>query len=431
MANHNEQPRPSLDPAGIPIEDPAIEIVNLGKEYKIYDTPSQRLLEWLPFGGTKSRHRSVFALKDINLTVGRGRTVGLVGPNGAGKSTLLKILTGTTFPTKGRYSIQGKVASLLELGAGFHADFTGRENIYLNAAMLGLSREETEEKFEEILEFSELAPFIDSPIRTYSSGMVCRLGFSTAIAVDPEVLIIDEILAVGDLHFQKKCVEKIWSFKERGKTILFCSHSLYDVRQLCDRAVWIHKGGVRMFDDAVAVTNAYATYEKELVGRETDVLEALPGEKVEGGAKGPHIVSIDMLDANSGESVREVQPLADLCVRVHWKNPANDIPLAIGVGFTRTDSTHCLGHSTEQDGIELRGSEGVLDLILPKLRLLSGEFVVFVWLMDERGIHRFHQMLAPRNLLVMNRGMEVGLFLQDHEWQARDPMCVLRDEEGT
>ncbi len=400
--------------------EPAVVVEGLSKEYRVYGNPYNRILEVLPFVSGKDRHRKVFALKDVSFSVPKGRAVGLVGPNGAGKSTLLKILTGTSFPTSGRYRIHGRVASLLELGAGFHMDFTGRENIYLNAAMMGFSRAETEAKFEEILEFSELERFIDSPIRTYSSGMVCRLGFSTAIAVDPDVLIIDEILAVGDMHFQRKCVEKIWSFKERKKTILFCSHSLYDVRQLCDDALWIHQGRVRMHDSAVAVTNAYATYEKELVGRETDVLENLPGEPVESGPKGPHIEEIEILDMRTEEPAYEVPPLSDLKIRVRYRNDGDPIPLCMGIGLTRTDTTHCIGHTTGMDGVVFGGQEGVVELLLPGLRLLSGEFVLFVWLMDERGVHRYHQALAPRNLVVMNDGKEVGLFLQEHEWVVRE-----------
>ncbi len=406
---------------GVSADEIAIQAEGLGKEYRIYGNPYHRLLEKL---GARPRHRLVRALQDVNFAIRKGASVGIVGPNGAGKSTLLKILTGTTFPSHGRCRINGRVASLLELGAGFHQDFTGRENIYLNAALMGFSRAEMKDRFAEILEFSELEPFIDAPIRTYSSGMVCRLGFSIAISVDPDILIIDEILAVGDLHFQRKCVEKIWSFKERGKTIIFCSHSLYDVRQLCEEAIWIHEGRIRMHDSAVAVTNAYATYEKELVGRETDVLENLPGEPTDLGPKGPHIVEVEIVDLDSGRPAYEVAPLCNLAVRVKYRNDQEPMPLCLGIGFTRTDTTHCIGHTTGLDGVRFGGREGVVELRLPGLRLLSGEFVVFVWLMDERGVHRYHQALAPRNLVVMNRGKEVGLFLQEHEWVVHEGLTV-------
>ncbi|MCA8972764.1 MAG: ABC transporter ATP-binding protein, partial [Planctomycetes bacterium] len=245
------------------MDNPAIEVWNLSKTYRLYGNPWHRVLESLP-GAKRQRHKAVHALKDVNFHVPSGTCVGLVGGNGAGKSTLLKILTGTTFPTGGGFRIRGRIASLLELGAGFNRDFTGKENIFMNAALMGFSRREAMKKYDEILDFSELGEFIHAPIRTYSSGMVCRLGFSVAVATDPDVLIIDEILAVGDMHFRRKCVDRIMSYRERGKTMFFCSHSLYDVRQICDRAVWMKNGEVKMFDDSVIVTNEYATYENTL-----------------------------------------------------------------------------------------------------------------------------------------------------------------------
>ena len=402
------------------MEGLSVRVRGISKEYRLYGNPYNRLLERMPWN-KKPRHQKIIALHDVSLDIKPGTTVGLVGANGAGKSTLLKILTGTTFATKGCYEIKGRVASLLELGAGFHGDFSGRENVYLNAAMMGLSREETEDRFDEILTFSELGHFIDAPIRTYSSGMVCRLGFSTAIAVDPDVLIIDEILAVGDMHFQKKCVDKIWKFKEMGKTILFCSHSLYDIRQLCDDALWIHEGTVRLHSDAVQVTNEYATYEKELIGKEADVLKDLPGIPVGNeNRSGPHIVNCEVLNAETGELCYKTTPGQDIRIRVHYRNGADLAPLSLGIGFTRTDATFCFGHSSEMDGIQIGGREGIVDLDLKALRLLSGEFVIFVWLMDSTGVHRFHQAMASQNLVVMNMGKENGLFLQEHEWIVRE-----------
>ncbi|MHC4515876.1 MAG: ABC transporter ATP-binding protein, partial [Planctomycetota bacterium] len=221
--------------------DPAIRVRNLTKTYKIYGTPYGRLLEQMPWS-KRRLHRPVHALEGVTFDVAEGQCVGLVGSNGAGKSTLLKILTGTSFPSAGEYTIRGRIASLLELGAGFHMEFTGRENIYINAAMMGIPRREAKRRVEQIVAFSELGEFIDAPLRTYSSGMVCRLGFSVAVATDPDVLILDEILSVGDMHFQRKCVDKIFDYKSRGKTLFFCSHSLYDVRQICSDAIWLKQG---------------------------------------------------------------------------------------------------------------------------------------------------------------------------------------------
>ncbi len=393
----------------------AVEIRNLGKEYRLYGNPYNRLLEALTLG-KKNYHRSIWALKDITLDVPRGETLGIVGENGAGKSTLLKILSGTTFPTVGGYRIVGKVASLLELGAGFHKDFSGRANIFMNAAMMGFSRREMERKFDEILEFSGLEDFIDAPLRTYSSGMVCRLGFSTAISVDPDVLILDEILSVGDMEFQKRCVDKVWSFKKQGKTILFCSHSLYDIRQLCDEAVWLKGGRIREIGNAMMVTNDYATYEKQLIGSEMDVLSQLPGRPFEG-ENPPRIERIRTLDPATGEPLREVRPRDPVQVAVDFFNPGPPRKVSLGIGFTRTDTTLCFAFATAWEGLDVDRTSGRILLDIPRLDLLAGEFVIFAWLVDPEETIRYDQAVQEETLVVKNEGKEVGLILQEHSWE--------------
>ncbi len=396
----------------------AVEIQNLGKEYRLYGNPYHRLLESLTLG-KKKYHRSLWALRDISIDVPKGSTFGLVGGNGAGKSTLLKILSGTTFPTVGGFRVQGKVASLLELGAGFHKDFSGRANIFMNAAMMGFSRREMERNFQEILEFSGLQDFIDAPLRTYSSGMVCRLGFSVAISVDPDVLILDEILSVGDMEFQKRCVDKIWSFKKQGKTILFCSHSLYDIRQLCDEAAWLKNGRIREIGNAMMVTNDYATYEKQLIGREMDVLSQLPGRPAEEENR-PRIDGIRTVDPATGEPLQEVRPGAAVQVVVDFSNPGPPREVSLGVGFTRTDTTLCFAFSTAWEGLKVEKSAGRIVLDIPRLDLLAGEFVVFAWLVDPEEKIRFDQAVQEKNLVVRNVGKEVGLILQDHQWEVEE-----------
>lgn len=187
-----------------------------------------------------------WALRDVSLDVRHGETVALVGGNGAGKSTTLSVVAGTVSPTTGSVEVEGRIGALLELGAGFHPDLTGRENIYLNASLLGLGREEVEDKFRKIVTFSELFDFIDVPLRNYSSGMQVRLGFSVAIHINPDVLLMDEVFAVGDAHFQQKCIHRVMQFREAGKTLLFVSHSAESVRRLCGRVVWLDHGHVRM-----------------------------------------------------------------------------------------------------------------------------------------------------------------------------------------
>lgn len=222
----------------------SITVTHLSKRFNLYARPLHRFKEWATLG-RRSYHTAFWALRDVNLAIPSGASTGIIGPNGAGKSTLLKIITGTLFPTEGEAKVEGRVAALLELGTGFHPEFTGRLNIYLNGKMLGLSDDEIAEKFDEIVSFSELGNFIEQPIRTYSSGMTMRLGFSIASCVDPDVLIIDEALSVGDAYFSQKCVRRIREFRERGVTILFVSHDPSAVLTLCDRAVLLEQGVVQ------------------------------------------------------------------------------------------------------------------------------------------------------------------------------------------
>lgn len=222
----------------------AIEVRNMSKDFKlVFDKPAtlkERLVFW-----NREKPQWHHVLKDINLEIKKGDTIALVGTNGSGKSTLLKLMTKILYPTKGTLETAGKLTSLLELGAGFHPDFTGRENIYFNASIFGLTKTEIEKRIDEIIEFSELGSFIDNPVRTYSSGMYMRLAFSVAINVDAEILLIDEILAVGDQHFQDKCFAKLKELRDSDKTIVIVSHSLDMIRKLCTRAVWIYKGELK------------------------------------------------------------------------------------------------------------------------------------------------------------------------------------------
>ena len=205
----------------------------------------------------RNRKEKREVLKDINLTIKNGEAVALIGVNGSGKSTLLKLMTKIIYPNKGKIETHGKLTSLLELGAGFHPDFSGRENIYFNASIFGLTRKQIDERFNDIIEFSELGSYIDNPVRTYSSGMYMRLAFSIAINVDAEILLIDEILAVGDQHFQEKCFKKMMELKKEGKTMVFVTHSMSAVKKFCDRAVWLSNGRIRMDGNTEDVVNEY------------------------------------------------------------------------------------------------------------------------------------------------------------------------------
>lgn len=235
----------------------SINVSNVSKNFKLYYDKASTLKERLLFFSKRKKAENIEVLKNINLKIYEGESVALIGTNGSGKSTLLKLMTKIIYPNKGKITINGKLTSLLELGAGFHMDFSGRENIYFNASIFGLTKKQIDERLEKIIEFSELGEFIDNPVRTYSSGMYMRLAFSIAINVDADILLIDEILSVGDQHFQDKCFDRLMELKKAGKTIVIVSHSLESVRQFCDRCVWIYNGEVRMDGKTNEVLDEY------------------------------------------------------------------------------------------------------------------------------------------------------------------------------
>ncbi len=234
----------------------AIIVDDVDKSFKLYYDKATTLKERILFR-KRNNYEKKEILSDIRLTIKKGETVALIGVNGSGKSTLLKLMTKIIYPNKGKIIINGKLTSLLELGAGFHPDFSGRENIYFNASIFGLTRVEIDKRIDKIIEFSELGTFIDNPVRTYSSGMYMRLAFSVAINVDADILLIDEILAVGDQHFQDKCFEKLRELKKEGKTIVIVTHDMNAVRNLCDRAIWLYNGRVKLDDRSKKVVDEY------------------------------------------------------------------------------------------------------------------------------------------------------------------------------
>ncbi|HED66192.1 MAG TPA: ABC transporter ATP-binding protein [Planctomycetes bacterium] len=397
----------------------ALEAEGLGKAYRMYPGPLQRVLEGITFGRHKG-YSEFWALKDTNFRLKPGSSFGLCGANGAGKSTLLKILSGTTAPSVGRYRARGRVASLLELGAGFHMEFTGRANIVMNGTMMGLTREEISRKMDSIIDFAELGDYIDEPVRTYSSGMGLRLGFAVAVAVDPEILIIDEVFAVGDMYFQKKCVDKIYEFKKRGKTILFCSHSLYDVRQLCDQAIWLDHGECRAIGDSVEVTNEYSAFQRHHISEDDSVvghIEEAPELATRAGEDLPHIVDARIYRMGTDEECYQVTTGDSIEVRVWWENPhPEETPIQIGVAFMRQDMTTCGGVGTHLSGYEFSGERGCLVVRLPNLQLLSGQFLIPVVLFDGEGVHKYQEYVLPENLVVRTKTRDIGLFRLTHEW---------------
>jgi len=389
---------------------PVLEARGLGKRYRLFRSPFARVREVLTLGALRG-HDERWALRDVDLTVPRGAAVGVCGANGAGKSTLLKILSGTTAPSEGRHRARGRVASLLELGTGFHLDFTGRENVLLHGMLAGHSRREVERAAGAIFEFAELGEALDAPVRTYSTGMGMRLGFAAALGFDPDVLILDEVFAVGDLYFQKKCVDRLLRFQESGRTILFCSHSLYDLRQLCERALWLDRGRVRLEGDSTLVTGRYAAWQEEELERERlGEAEALRPDW-------PRIEGVELVDAK-GTPVERVHTGDDLELLVRWRNPDPAAhPIQLGVTFVRQDRTLCAAAGTHLDGLTVEGSEGTAVLHLPRFSLLSGTFEVRVYLFDGDGVFRYQEVALDRELAVDAGTVEVGLVRLEHRWE--------------
>ncbi len=388
----------------------AVEAERLGKRYDLYATPARRVLEWLTLGRF-SGHSELWALCDLDLRVPRGAVLGLCGANGSGKSTLLKVLSRTTTPTAGRFRTVGRVLSLLELGIGVELALTGRENVVRQALMHGYSRREIVPRLDAIVEFSELGGHVDEPVRTYSSGMAMRLAFSAAALMDPDVLILDEVLAVGDVSFQKKCIERIRAIKQAGTTILFCSHSIYDLRQLCDEALWLRDGRCAGLGDVVDVTAAYF-YSQTGSGLAAPERPVAP-------AKGtPRIQGLELVDGNGAVVSAGAWTGDDLAVRVSIESPNGfEDGLHLAIGFRREDGVLCAGVSTLADGRPTVNASGVVILRLPKLALLSGTYLIDAWLLDRTGVCRYHEFVWEQKLVVRDRSGTLGVYLPERSWE--------------
>jgi homopolymeric O-antigen transport system ATP-binding protein len=350
----------------------ALRVDNVSKQYRIYDRPGDRLKESLTRGRWKW-HRAFWALRDVSFEVEPGTTTGIIGPNGSGKSTLLQIITGTLEPTHGGVWVDGRIAALLELGAGFNLEFTGIENVYMNAALMGFSRKETEARLEEIERFAEIGDFINQPVKTYSSGMYLRLAFATAVSSDPQILIIDEALSVGDALFQHRCLRRIKQMQERGTTILFVSHDPAAIRELCSSAILLNEGRIEATGKTLDVLNRYQrlimehekAYNRQwLTAHNTPAgVATLPVDETLGerssnlkftyrhGDGSAEILNAELLDS-SGQTVEVVDSGSTLMVRVRVKfNREVDKPV-VGFLLRNKHGVHAYGCNTEQKQLE-------------------------------------------------------------------------------
>ncbi len=351
---------------------------HISKTYRLYAEPRDRLIELLT---GKKRHSEVHALRDVSATIPKGSVVGVVGENGSGKSTLLKILAGTTAPTSGDVHVSGRVTAILELGAAFHPDFTGRKNVLLQAALTGLSRKEVNEALPGIEEFAELGEFFDRPIRTYSSGMTMRLAFAVATAVLPDIIILDEALAVGDGRFQKKCVDRIFELRASGRTIFFCSHALYYITTLCDRALWLRHGEIACEGDANSVVQEY---EKFLASKEQPQTQAALAAHASSPGRILRAVTLN----GSGTATRDFRPGDTWILEVEFEGDSLERALHLHVAIVTSDQITCFVADSRLSGEgPFRGkSRYTLRLRVDQLPLAKGEFFAATFLGDEKAM---------------------------------------------
>ncbi len=347
------------------------------------------------------------ALDGIDLDLRRGESIGIIGENGAGKSTLLKIVAGVVRPSAGEVDVRGRVGALLELGSGFHPDYTGRENIYLSSALMGLSLRQTREKVDAIIAFADIGGQIDEPIKHYSSGMVVRLGFAVATALAPDVLITDEVLAVGDASFQKKCIAWVEGFLQGGGTLLLCSHSMYHVQTLCRTAMWIHHGRVRMHGSAFDVTREYLTYHEEKTA----------GERPAARAEGPVARLLDAWTEDGAGARSATFALGEDLVLQGVAYEPDDRPPVLLFGVVRADGTSVYGsHSNESDYVpnRLEPRRFAFAVRFGSLALLPGKYLLRVHTLDPEGLRLFDTL--EREFVVTGHTRDYGLVGLPHAW---------------
>lgn len=421
-------------------DEVVLRVSHVSKEYKLYDSPRERFKALF---SNKVRHRSHWALKDISFELKRGQCVGVVGDNGAGKSSLLKLLAGTMRPSSGTVDRVGRVTAILELGAGFHPEFSGRDNLYFAGSLIGIGHEEMKQLEPGIIAFSELGDAMDRAVKTYSSGMTVRLAFALVTAVPPDVLIIDEALAVGDQHFQKKCVARIMEFRDNGCTILFCSHSSYHIRHLCDQAIWLKGGQVMEMGPTEAVMGSYEMHSRLRAdapqqpqqslplaepGDESDVTlnavdDDLPESQASGtrmqanpDAMGASLLSVTISDL--GEGKPPLLESVDLEVTFLVRGRGEERP-NLGFMIEQSQGTGITSLATHEEGAHpVRQPDGTWRSVLrfPNLPLHSGEYVVSAYLFDESGLVLYDAWLHYQHFRFVSPTLMPGLVRLPHEW---------------
>jgi lipopolysaccharide transport system ATP-binding protein len=408
--------------------DPAVRVVGVSKKFTLHTEKRNSLKERLVRGRART-DGDFWALSDVSFEVPRGTTFGLIGHNGSGKSTMLKLLAGVHRPTSGSVITDGRVSALLELGAGFHGELTGRENVHLNGSILGLSRRQIEQSMEKIIDFADIGEFIDAPVKVYSSGMYVRLGFSIAVTVDPEILIVDEIIAVGDEQFQRKCFDYMFELRKRGTTIVLVTHSLGLVQDLCDEAVWLDHGRVQRIGDSREVVQGYLDSVNSKEAESKPEVSEVTGTHVRLGSGEVRIESVEYLDGSG-----KVSPVL-LCgepatFRIHYRATERVKDVMFGLGFLHESGINVAGPNSGSGPAPVANilGQGVVEFHLPKLTLQPGVYEVSVAAVN-RG-HTFDYVDRGYELRVRgNSNAEPGLTRMFGEWTAGTSSPVRIDDE--
>ena len=402
----------------------SIRLLDISKSYRLKDG------SWPPFSklfrpAAKDKAREV--LGRLSLEIDSGEVVGLVGVNGAGKSTLLKIVAGMLRPSSGAVEIRGKVCALLELGAGFHGEMTGRQNVYLAGAVAGQPAEETARNFEGIVDFAGLRSVIDQPVKTYSSGMVMRLAFSVATSVDPDILILDETLSVGDGAFARKSFDRIMAFKASGKTILFCSHSLYQIEAICNRVLWLDQGRLMMDGPPSEVVRAYNDFLLQLESEpsaEGDEIQAtqLGAKPAHQGALGTRLLSIQLVSGQQhGAQLTLRSGQDDLKVEVDFVSDPKTPPPTVGIMLSGSNGRPVTSVLSLRDGCPLKRSERGIGRVMvrfPALPLLRGHYWVNVFLLCEQALHVHESAYRIGRIEIDQEGPELGVVSLQRVWES-------------
>ncbi|MNO26760.1 Teichoic acids export ATP-binding protein TagH [compost metagenome] len=400
-----------------------IEIQDVVKSYKLYDKPVDRLKEALS-PTNKVYHKGFKALDSISFNVGKGDALGILGKNGSGKSTLLKLITGVLSPTSGTIRVKGKISAILELGAGFNPEYSGKENIYLNGLMMGLSRTEIENKMDDIIKFADIGDFIEQPVKIYSSGMFARLAFAVSINVEPDILIVDEALAVGDVRFQTKCIDKMKELKNNGTTILFVSHATEQIKRFCNKAVWLKDGIVQALGESSEIADMYEDYMKyNTEHMVNDVIQAdysesnklLPKDFVK--PDNPDILtSITNVKLNQNK----LKTFDQLEVQVEYEVYEDVIDdLLLGVAIYTPDREYIFGPNTYLEKVDIPNKLGrhKVKYIVSKLPLLGGTFCIDVGLFNNEGIVCLHYKESVVEFNITNKYISEGLVYINHRWE--------------